>query len=70
MISAGERQEFTEQVQRRRGPKRRVAERVPTSVKLPLPVYNALCKQAMVRGESLHGYILRTLARNVSIEIR
>lgn len=70
MISPSDRAQFTDQVRRRRGPKKRVAERVPTSVKLPLPVYNALCQRASVRGESLHGYMLRMLASAVSAELR
>lgn len=69
-IAAGQRAAFVAQVHRRRGPKKRVAERVPTSVKLPLPVFNALCHAALVRGEPLHRYMLRTLASAVAIQLR
>lgn len=70
MIAAHDRAEFVSQVRLRRGPKKRVSERVHTSVKLPLPVFNALCQRASVRGESLHKYMLRTLATAVAIELR
>lgn len=72
MISRERSAAFGQQLaaRRRRGPKKRVTERVPTSVKLPLPVFDALCQQALSRGEPLHRYMLRTLASAVSIEIR
>lgn len=55
---------------RRRGPKKRVGDRVPTSVKLPVPLFNALCRGAAAHQESLHAYMLRTLATAVTRELR
>lgn len=62
MISPCERAEFSQQLTRRRGPKVRVTPRVPTSVKLPAPVYDALCRKASQERCSLHALLNRALA--------
>lgn len=56
-----DRAEFSQQL-RRRGPKVRVVPRVPTSVKLPEPVYDALCRKAAQERCSLHALMTRALA--------
>jgi hypothetical protein len=55
---------------RRRGPRRRVADRVPTSVKIPPAVFDALCRRATKERLTLHKFMLRTLASAVSTELR
>jgi hypothetical protein len=70
MISEHQRAEFADQVRRRRGPKKRVSERVPTSVKLPVSLFNALDAQARAKRIPLHQHLLRTLASAASAELR
>lgn len=65
-MSAGDRAQFTAQIRQRRGPRRRVAERVHTSVKLPQPIFDALCQRALREGVSLHALMNRELASAAS----
>ena len=55
---------------RRRGPRQRVSSRIPTSVKIPATVFDALCQRATAERMSLHKFMLRTLASAVSTELR
>lgn len=57
MITRAEREVFTEQLRRRRGRPRSAEPVVATSVKLPEPVYDALCRRARDERRSLHAVI-------------
>ena len=62
IISPENRAVFPEQLRhRRRGGRPRGGPVVPTSVKLPAPVFDALCAQAHRDGTSLHATMLKAL---------
>jgi len=67
IIDREDRAVFTHQlVNRRRGRPRATVPTVPTSVKLPAPVFDALCRQAERHGESLHATMLEALKSYVT----
>ena len=60
---------FPEQLRhRRRRGRPRVGPTIPTSVKLPEPVFDALCQEAQHDGESLHATIVKALASHARAE--
>lgn len=61
IIDRDDRAVFTEQLRRRRGGRPRGVVTVPTSVKLPAPVFDALCRRATLDGESLHATMRKAL---------
>lgn len=62
MITADQRAEFSQQLRHRGRRKSAIPIRVPTSVKIPIPVYDALCRRATRERCSLHALMLRVLA--------
>lgn len=63
MIGREQREEFAEQLRRRRGRPRRSDRPVRASVNLPEHVYDALCRSARAQRKSLHALMCEILAK-------
>ena len=65
VIGRDQRAEFSRQMRRRRGRPRLDVPMVQTSVKIPAPVYDALCLIALRDRESVHSRIQEAVASYV-----